>query len=111
MLVIFFIWQGIVHEELVLKGPTVNCEFYRGVMDRLLKRFQHIRPDMAQLGNWFLQHNNAPSHNTAIDKQFLARKTLPFLDTSPYSPDLAPADYFRFPKVKFSLKGRRFWKY
>jgi len=54
MLVIFFIWQGVVHEELVLKGQTVNSEFYRGVMDRLLKRFRRIRPDMAQLGNWFL---------------------------------------------------------
>ena len=26
----------------------------------------------------------------------------------PYSPDLAPADFFLFPKLKFSLKGRRF---
>jgi transposase len=63
---------------------------------------------MAELGNRFLQHNNAPSRNTTIDKQFLVRKTLPFFTTPPYSPDLAPADYFRFPKVKFSLKGRHF---
>jgi transposase len=26
----------------------------------------------------------------------------------PYSPDLAPADFFLFPKLKSSLKGRRF---
>ena len=29
-------------------------------------------------------------------------------DHSPYSSDLAPADYFLFPKVKFHLKGRLF---
>ena len=27
---------------------------------------------------------------------------------SPYSPDLAPADFFLFPKLKSSIKGRRF---
>jgi len=26
----------------------------------------------------------------------------------PYSPDLAPADFFLFPQLKSSLKGRRF---
>jgi len=26
----------------------------------------------------------------------------------PYSPDFAPADFFLFPKLKSSLKGRRF---
>lgn len=26
----------------------------------------------------------------------------------PYSPDLAPCDFFLFPKMKFKLKGRRF---
>jgi len=26
----------------------------------------------------------------------------------PYSPDLAPADFFLFPKLKITLKGRRF---
>jgi len=30
------------------------------------------------------------------------------LDHPPYSPDLAPADYFLFPKVKSLLKGRLF---
>jgi hypothetical protein len=27
---------------------------------------------------------------------------------SPYSPDLAPCDFFIFPKMKLKLKGRRF---
>jgi transposase len=30
------------------------------------------------------------------------------LDHPPYSPDLAPADYFLIPKVKSHLKGRLF---
>lgn len=80
MLMIFFIWQGVVHKELVLKRRTVNSEFYRQVRDRLLKRFWHIRLDTAQFGNWFLQHDNAPSHNATISKQFLAKKNITVLD-------------------------------
>jgi hypothetical protein len=30
------------------------------------------------------------------------------LQHSPYSPDLAPAEFFLFPKMKIQLKGRRF---
>jgi hypothetical protein len=40
MLIIFFDSQGIVHKEIIPEGKTVNAEFYKGVMDRLLKRIQ-----------------------------------------------------------------------
>jgi len=45
---------------------------------------------------------------TKIVKQFLAQRKVTVLDHPPYSPDLAPADYFLFPKVKSHLKGRLF---
>jgi len=38
MLIIFFDYQGAMHKEFVPEGKTVNAEFYKGVMDRLLKR-------------------------------------------------------------------------
>jgi len=53
-------------------------------------------------------HDNAPSHNATIVKQFLAKRKMTVLDHPPYSPDLAPADYFLFRKVKSHLKGRVF---
>jgi hypothetical protein len=48
------------------------------------------------------------SHNAAIVKKFLANMNVAVLHHSPYSLDLAPADYFLFPKLKFPLKGRYF---
>ena len=33
---------------------------------------------------------------------------IPVLPQPPYSPDIAPADFYLFPKLKFSLKGHRF---
>ena len=53
-------------------------------------------------------HDNAPSHNATIVKQFLAQRKVTVLDHPPYLPDLALADYFLFPKVKSHLKGRLF---
>ena len=36
-LLIIFDSQGVVHKEFVPEGKTVNAEFYKGVMDHLLK--------------------------------------------------------------------------
>ena len=63
---------------------------------------------MFESGDWFLLHDNVPSHNAIIVKQFLAQWKVTVLDHPPYPPDLAPADYFLFPKVKSHLKGRLF---
>jgi transposase len=38
----------------------------------------------------------------------LAKHATTVLPQPPYSPDLAPADFFLFPKLKSTLKGRRF---
>ena len=105
MLVIFFDWQGVIHKEFFPESETNNAVYYKGVMERLLNRIRRVRPGMCESGNWFLLHDNAPSHNATIVKQFLAQRKVTVLDHPPCSPDLAPADYFLFPKVKPHLKG------
>jgi len=108
MLVIFFNWQGVIHKEFVPEGETIKAVYYKGVMERLLNRIRLVRPSMCESGDWFLLHDNALSHNTTIVKQFLAQRKVTVLDHPLYSPDLAPADYFLFPKVKSHLKERLF---
>jgi histone-lysine N-methyltransferase SETMAR len=39
---------------------------------------------------------------------FLVKHNIPVLEHPPYSPDLAPCDFYLFPKVKSALKGTRF---
>ena len=55
-----------------------------------------------------LQHDKAPSHSSFLVRDFLAKHATTFLPQSPYSPDLAPPGFFLFPKLKSTLKGRRF---
>jgi len=42
-------------------------------------------------------------------RQFLATKQIAVLEHAAYSPDLAPSDFFLFPKIKEILKGRHFY--
>ena len=73
MLVIFFEWQGVIHKEFVPEGETINAVYYKGVMERLLNRVRRVRSGKCESGDWFLLHNNVPSHNATIVKQFLAQ--------------------------------------
>jgi len=41
-------------------------------------------------------------------REFLATKQITVLEHPAYSPDLAPSDFFLFPKLKEILKGRQF---
>ena len=100
MLIVFFDAEGVIHREFVPEGQKVNAEFYVGVLDRLLKKIWRVRTAKFQSSEWFFFHDNAPPHNAATVKKFLANRNVAILQNPPYSPDLAPADYFLFPKFK-----------
>jgi transposase len=57
-----------------------------------------VRTDFAD--DWVLHHDNAPAHTALSIREFLAKKNFPVLPHSPYSPDLAPCDFYLFPKLK-----------
>jgi len=44
-------------------------------------------------------------HTAKVVQEFLAKKRIKLLSHPPYLPDLAPADYFLFPKLKKELAG------
>jgi transposase len=53
-------------------------------------------------------HDNAPAHASLLVCEFLMKTEMTVVPHLPYSPDLVPADFFPFPKLKSTLKGRRF---
>jgi transposase len=73
----------------------------------LRPRIRRKRPELWKNG-FILDQDNAPAHTAVSVKQFLAEKQIAVLKHPPYSPDLAPCDFFLFPKVKSVLKGNRF---
>ena len=73
---------------------------------RLRKRAQRVRTDIAD--DWVLHHDNAPAHTALSIREFLAKKNIPVLPDPPYSPDLAPCEFYLFSKLKLKLKGHHF---
>ena len=59
-------------------------------------------------GDWVLHHDNAPAHTALSIQEFLEKKNIPVLPHPPYSPDLAPCDFYLFSKLKLKLKGHHF---
>jgi hypothetical protein len=54
-----------------------------------------------------LHHDNDPLHSSLV-RDFLTKTDTTVIPKPPYSPDLAAAYFFLFPKPKSTLKGRRF---
>jgi histone-lysine N-methyltransferase SETMAR len=97
-----------VNKEFVPERKTANA-VYKGLMDRLLKRIQGVRPVAFCSRDFFVLHVNAPAHKAASVCQFLTQKMLPLSSPPPpYSPDLSPPDYFIFSNLKMKLKGHQF---
>jgi len=57
-----------------------------------------------------LHNDNAQAHSTALLQAFFFWQGIYITQGCQplYSPDLAPCDYWLFPKLKSPLKGRRF---
>ena len=108
LLVVFFDWKGIVHHEFVPRGQMVNKQLYQEVLVRLRDAVRRKRPELWENQTWKLHHDNAPAHTSLLIRSYLAKYQTSVLPHPPYSPDLAPADFFLFPKLKTTLKGQRF---
>ena len=108
MFIVFFYWKDIVHHEFVPRGATVNKEFYLKAMKCLREAVRRKRPEVWTNKTWMLHHDNAPPHASLLIHEFLAKQEMIVVLQPPYSPDLVPADFFLFPKLKSTLKGRRF---
>jgi len=108
MLIAFFDIVGLVHHEYVPRGQTVNKEFYKTVLQCLRDTVRRHCPEKWRSGNWILHHDNAPAHRAVTTNEFLAKHNIPSLPHPPYSPDLAPCDFFLLLQLKKTMKVCRF---
>ena len=105
----FFTNKGPAIQIPVPKGRTVTgSKFYKNIVLRKLKNYYKSRCPKTGLKYVRLLHDNAPTHKARIVTDFLASEKVTLLPHPPYSPDLAPCNYFLFPKLKYHLSGRRY---
>ena len=52
------------------------------------------------MGQWHFQQDNAPIHNSIHVRNYLTNMGIKTVPQPPYSPDLAPCDFWLFPKLR-----------
>ena len=105
---IFFDAHGPVAQIIVPKGKTITGDFYvNNCLSEVEKHYWERRPKSGLRGMRLL-HDNARPHKAKLVKSELDRMRVVELDHPPYSPDLAPCDFWLFAKLKKDLAGRHF---
>ena len=105
-MITFFDSTGMIYMHWALTGQTVNKEYYVEVLREFRKRFRQKRPALKSTQLHFNQ-DNAPVHNTILDTDYLTKMGIKTVLQPPYSPDLAPCDFWLFHKLKENLRGCR----
>ena len=92
------------YKHIYIRIYTVNKEFYLNVLKRFREAVRRKRLEACTNNTWMLHHDNAPAHASLLIREFLTKHETTVVPQPPYSPDLAPADFFLFQKLKSSLK-------
>ena len=107
MATIFWDSNGVILIDFLEGQKTITAIYYKSVLEKLKTAIAAKRPGKLHRGVMF-HHDNAPAHSSRLTRETLREFRWSVLPHPPYSPDLAPSDYFLFPKLKEHLKGTRF---
>ena len=99
MIPFFFDSTGMIYMHWVPIEQTVNKEYYGAVLRELRKRFGRKRSALFKSGQWHFHPDNAPVHNSILVTDYLTKMSIKTVPQRPYSPDLAPCDFWLFPKL------------
>ena len=107
----FFDSTGMIYMHWVPTGQTVNKEYYVDVLKEFWKRFRRKRPALFKLGQWHFHLDNTPVHNSILVTDYLTKMGIKTVPHPPYSPDLAPCDFWLFLSSEtVDMRQLRRWK-
>ena len=99
---------GMIYMHWVPTGQTVNKEYYIEVLREFSKRFRRKRPALFKSAQWHFHKDNTPVPNSILVSDYLTKMGIKTVPHHPYSPDLAPYDFWVYPKHKENLRGCRY---
>jgi hypothetical protein len=85
-----------VHVEFIPEGATVNEHCYKEILHCLHNSIQCKRPELWHGKNWLLLHDSTSPHRSVLVQEELAKQQVTVWPHPPYSPGLAPCDFFFF---------------
>lgn len=107
MATVFWDCKGIIMIDYLPRNTTITGAYFANVIHRLRDAIKEKRRGMLAKGVQLLI-DNAPVHTAQIAQAAIAECGFTQLRHPPYSPDLAPSDYYLFGNLKKHLRGKRF---
>ncbi len=89
------------------QGETVTGAYYAELLSQFAAELKKKRLHLEKKKVLF-HHDNAPAHASAVAMAKFVELGYELLPHPPYTPDLAPCDFFLFPNLKKSLAGQKF---
>ena len=77
-------------------GLGLLCWCFKGVQEEIRSE----EASTLQIGLWHFQQDNAPVYNSILVTDYLTKMGIKTIPQPPYIPDLAPCDFWLFPKLK-----------
>jgi transposase len=103
MFVIFFRTTGPEFIHMVESGNTISGDYYKNnCLKFLFNNIKRKRP-LSDLHGLKLHHDNAKPHQTNDVKTYVQEQGMTLMRHPPYSPDLAPSDFWLFGYLKRQL--------
>ena len=90
------------------QGHMFNKKYYLKIMSRLRESIRQKRIELWKTQSWILQHDNAQAHTSMLVREFFAKNKTVIMPQPSYSLDLAPADFFLFPKTEDTGERKAF---
>ena len=107
MATVFWNSEGVLLLQFMPHKTTITGDTYASTMVALREDIKHKRRGKLSVGVLPL-HDNAPAHKSRTLRAAIRKCGFVELNHPPYSPDLAPTDYFLFRNLKKMLRRRRF---
>ena len=85
-----------IHQGWLAKGLGLLCWGFRGVQ----KEIPLEEAALFKSGQWHFHQNDAPVNNSILVTDYLTKMGIKIVPQPPYSQELAPCDFWLFPKLR-----------
>ena len=104
---VFWDAKGILLIDYLDRGKTITALHYIEQLTQLRKAIVEKRRGKLRRGI-LLHHDNASSHTARATTAAVQRLQFDICPHPPYSPDLAPCDFYLFSKLKDAIRGKHY---
>lgn len=109
--VLLCIWwdsRGIICQEFLKSGETINSDVYCDMLRRVHAIMKENRSSLINRKQVIFHQDNARPHKSMKTLKVIQELNWTLMEHPPYSPDIAPSDFYLFRVLQNHLMGKNF---